>query len=110
MYTDTLQSNSYAKTTTTTTTTTEAEKLTVLKILNIDKNMIDDVNVTPEKKNNKHELPTNNNEQVAAVQFEAINIDNNLVQRHPRVSLNVVEIRVALAMCFLEFREINDRL
>lgn len=103
MYIDTLQSDSYAN------TTTESEKLTVFKILNIDKNMIDDVNVTPENYN-KHELPTSNNERVAAVQFEAINIDNNLVQRHPRISLNVVEIRVALAMCFLEFREINDRL
>lgn len=46
----------------------------------------------------------------AAVRFEAINVDNNLVERHPKIALNVVELRVALAMSFLEFREIDDRL
>lgn len=46
----------------------------------------------------------------AAVRFEAINIDNHLVERHPKIALNVIELRVALAMSFLEFREINDRM
>lgn len=67
----------------------------------------------------RHTLVRNNNEETtvvweeiepAAVRFEAINIDNHLVERHPKIALNVIELRVALAMSFLEFREINDRM
>jgi hypothetical protein len=45
-----------------------------------------------------------------AVRFEVINVDNSSVERHPKIALNVIELRVALAMRFLDFVEINDRL
>lgn len=48
--------------------------------------------------------------QPAAINFEVINVDNCSAERHPKVCLNVVELRVALAMRFLDFTEINDRL
>lgn len=45
-----------------------------------------------------------------ALRFEVINVDNSSVERHPKIALNVIELRVAFAMRFLDFVEINDRL
>lgn len=47
---------------------------------------------------------------VAAIRFKTINTDNCLAERNPLVCLNVVELRVALAMRFLDFTDITDRL
>lgn len=69
--------------------------LTTLKLLNIDDSIASSIA---------------NDDEPAAVRFEAMNIDNCLTERHPALALNVIELRVALAMCFLEAREANDRL
>lgn len=67
--------------------------MTTLKLLNIDQC-----------------FEANESGEAAAVVFEAMNIDNCLTERHPALALNVIELRVAMAMCFLEAREANDRL
>lgn len=76
----------------------KSKDLTTIKVLNINEPVELKTEDTPE------EQPP------AAVNFEVLNLNNCLVERQPVVALSIVEIRLALAMSFLEFREKNDRL
>lgn len=88
---------------------------TVLRILNMDEkfrineistNTLNTLNTFPgHDDDSRRALDT-----AAAVRFEVLNVDNSSVERHPKICLNVVELRVALAMRFLRFVEVNDRL
>lgn len=76
----------------------EAKESTTLKVLNIHEP------IELKMKDTLEEQPP------AAVTFEVLNLNNCLAERQPVVALSVVEIRLALAMSFLEFREKDDRL
>lgn len=84
-------------------TAADPTTITTLKVLN-SRDKLKNFNIDDNASTDSPPAPA------AAILFEAINIDNNLVERHPKIALNVVELRVALAMCFLEFREIHDRM
>jgi hypothetical protein len=89
------------------------EQPTTLKILNIRDRWINGSSNDDRDEQNRENASTKSKKSPSsadAIRFEVINIDNSSVERHPKIPLNVIELRVALAMRFLDFVEVNDRL